>query len=252
MECEAGGELMLNGTHRIDFDYGRDVVMDVWHRMAAHPTACDSKPSTGRTIYIDEQVWYSIGGGFVRQGDADDLMIGIHEKPPAGTAFADQTDDSSTDIDMDMPYPFTTCDELISLCDEHHMSVADVVWANETAMRSAVQVRSDLDTVWHVMRRCVQHGCNTNQTVLPAALTCPAGRQKCMQGSHPTATCSNGTTGAPTPYSNHRTPHGSTCSHWRFPRRTRQADASSPRYQRCGWRHSGGAPLLLAFRGSCG
>ncbi|WP_368115494.1 serine dehydratase beta chain, partial [Bifidobacterium adolescentis] len=31
MECEAGGELMLNGTHRIDFDYGRDVVMDVWH-----------------------------------------------------------------------------------------------------------------------------------------------------------------------------------------------------------------------------
>ena len=50
MECEAGGELMLNGTHRIDFDYGRDVVMDVWHRMAAHPTACDSKPSTGRTI----------------------------------------------------------------------------------------------------------------------------------------------------------------------------------------------------------
>ena len=56
-------------------------------------------------------------------------MIGIHEKPPAGTAFADQTDDSSTDIDMDMPYPFTTCDELISLCDERHMSVADVVWA---------------------------------------------------------------------------------------------------------------------------
>lgn len=53
------------------------------------------------------------------------------------------------------------------------MSVADVVWANETAMRSAVQVRSDLDTVWHVMRRCVQHGCNTNQTVLPGGLDVP-------------------------------------------------------------------------------
>ena len=53
------------------------------------------------------------------------------------------------------------------------MSVADVVWANETAMRSAVQVRSDLATVWHVMRRCVQHGCNTNQTVLPGGLDVP-------------------------------------------------------------------------------
>ena len=144
MECEAGGELMLNGTHRIDFDYGRDVVMDVWHRMAAHPNGMRFQAFDRQNNLIDEQVWYSIGGGFVRQGDADDLMIGIHEKPPAGTAFADQTDDSSTDIDMDMPYPFTTCDELISLCDEHHMSVADVVWANETAMRSAVQVRSDL------------------------------------------------------------------------------------------------------------
>lgn len=229
MECEAGGELMLNGTHRIDFDYGRDVVMDVWHRMAAHPNGMRFQAFDRQNNLIDEQVWYSIGGGFVRQGDADDLMIGIHEKPPAGTAFADQTDDSSTDIDMDMPYPFTTCDELISLCDERHMSVADVVWANETAMRSAVQVRSDLDTVWHVMRRCVQHGCNTNQTVLPGGLDVPRRAPKCMQGSHPTATCSNGTAGAPTPYSNHRTPHGSTCSHWRFPRRTRQADASSPR-----------------------
>ncbi len=173
MECEAGGELMLNGTHRIDFDYGRDVVMDVWHRMAAHPNGMRFQAFDRQNNLIDEQVWYSIGGGFVRQGDADDLMIGIHEKPPAGTAFADQTDDSSTDIDMDMPYPFTTCDELISLCDERHMSVADVVWANETAMRSAVQVRSDLDTVWHVMRRCVQHGCNTNQTVLPGGLDVP-------------------------------------------------------------------------------
>ena len=203
MECEAGGELMLNGTHRIDFDYGRDVVMDVWHRMAAHPNGMRFQAFDRQNNLID-------GTGLVfhwrwirQTRRRRRLMIGIHEKPPAGTAFADQTDDSSTDIDMDMPYPFTTCDELISLCDEHHMSVADVVWANETAMRSAVQVRSDLDTVWHVMRRCVQHGCNTNQTVLLAALTCPAGRQKCMQGSHPTATCSNGTAGAPTLYSNH-------------------------------------------------
>ena len=36
-ECERSGELSLNGTHRIPFDYAHDVVMDVWHRMAAHP-----------------------------------------------------------------------------------------------------------------------------------------------------------------------------------------------------------------------
>lgn len=31
-ECERSGELSLNGTHRIPFDYAHDVVMDVWHR----------------------------------------------------------------------------------------------------------------------------------------------------------------------------------------------------------------------------
>ena len=72
---------MLNGTHRIDFDYGRDVVMDVWHRMAAHPNGIRFQAFDRQNNLIDEQVWYSIGGGFVRQGDADDLMIGIHEKP---------------------------------------------------------------------------------------------------------------------------------------------------------------------------
>ena len=36
---------------------------------------------------VDEQVWYSIGGGFVRQGNAEDLMIGIHERPPGRNVF---------------------------------------------------------------------------------------------------------------------------------------------------------------------
>lgn len=97
-------------------------------------------------------------------------MIGIHERPPIGTSFADQQSDSSLDDGSDVPYPFTSCDELIALCEKHHMSIADIVWANETAMQSAVQVRSELDNVWRVMRRCVQHGCHTSQTVLPGGL----------------------------------------------------------------------------------
>lgn len=170
-ECEKNGELMLGGTHRIGFDYGRDVVMDAWHRMAAHPNGMRFQAFDRQNNLVDEQVWYSIGGGFVRRGCADDPMIGIHEKPPEGTAFVDRDDDSL--VETDVPYPFTTCDELISLCDEHHMSIADVVWANETSMRSAVQVRSELDNVWRVMRRCVRHGCSSDGKVLPGGLDVP-------------------------------------------------------------------------------
>ncbi|KFI89645.1 L-serine ammonia-lyase [Bifidobacterium ruminantium] len=170
-ECEKNGELMLAGTHRIGFDYDRDVVMDVWHRMAAHPNGMRFQAFDRQNNLVDEQVWYSVGGGFVRRGSADDPMIGIHEKTLEGTAFVDRDDDSLTETDA--PYPFSTCDELISLCDEHHMSIADVVWANETSMRSAVQVRSELDNVWRVMRRCVRHGCCSSRKVLPGGLDVP-------------------------------------------------------------------------------
>ena len=102
-ECEASGELLLAGKHRIDFDYEHDVVMDVWHRMAAHPNGMRFQAFDQQNNLVDEQVWYSIGGGFVRQGNAEDLMIGIHERPPVGTSFADQQSDSSLDDVSDVP-----------------------------------------------------------------------------------------------------------------------------------------------------
>lgn len=70
-ECERSGELSLNGTHRIPFDYARDVVMDVWHRMAAHPNGMRFQAFDAYDNLIEEQVWYSIGGGFVRRGSDD-------------------------------------------------------------------------------------------------------------------------------------------------------------------------------------
>lgn len=60
-ECERSGELSLNGTHRIPFDYAHDVVMDVWHRMAAHPNGMRFQAFDAYDNLIEEQVWYSIG-----------------------------------------------------------------------------------------------------------------------------------------------------------------------------------------------
>ena len=170
--CERSGGLALAGTHRIGFDYARDMVMDGWHRMAAHPNGMRFQAFDHQNNLVDEQVWYSIGGGFVRQGTAEDAMIGIHERPPRGTTLADQHEDVSENTD-EVPYPFATCDELIALCEEHHMSISEIVWANETSMRPSAQVRTELDNIWQVMRECVLRGCNTRKTVLPGGLDVP-------------------------------------------------------------------------------
>lgn len=177
-ECERSGALWLNGTHRIAFDYGRDVVFDQWRRMAAHPNGMRFEAFDVDGGLVDEQVWYSIGGGFIQQGHVDDRLIGNHDRLSAEskslqnveTVDADASAENST---SDAPYPFATCDELIAICHREGMSIADVVWANETAFRPADEVRARLLAVWQVMRTCVSNGCSSGEPVLPGGLDVP-------------------------------------------------------------------------------
>ena len=171
--CALDDTLNLAGLKRIHFDYDRDVVFEQWKRMAAHPNGMRFQAFDAAASLVDEQVWYSIGGGFVRKGAPEDPMIGIHERPPEGASFADADESSSTDFGVEAPYPFSSCTELVSLCREHHLSIAELVWANETASRSGIQVRSDIDAIWRVMRACVDHGCTSAEPTLPGGLDVP-------------------------------------------------------------------------------
>lgn len=171
--CALDDTLNLAGVKRIGFHYDTDMVFEQWKRMAAHPNGMRFQAFDAAGSLVDEQVWYSIGGGFIRQGRPDDLMIGIHERPPEGTAFADEDENASTDFGPDAPYPFSSCAELVTLCRERHLSIAELVWANETATRSGVQVRAAIDNVWKVMRECVNHGCSSTESVLPGGLDVP-------------------------------------------------------------------------------
>ena len=171
--CALDDTLNLAGLKRIHFDYDRDVVFEQWKRMAAHPNGMRFQAFDAAASLVDEQVWYSIGGGFVRKGAPEDPMIGIHERPPEGASFADADESASTDFGVEAPYPFSSCTELVSLCREHHLSIAELVWANETASRSGIQVRSDIDAIWRVMRACVDHGCTSAEPTLPGGLDVP-------------------------------------------------------------------------------
>ena len=95
--CALDDTLNLAGLKRIHFDYDRDVVFEQWKRMAAHPNGMRFQAFDAAASLVDEQVWYSIGGGFVRKGAPEDPMIGIHERPPEGASFADTDKSSSTD-----------------------------------------------------------------------------------------------------------------------------------------------------------
>ena len=169
--CAEHRSLNLAGEQAVTYDDSRDMVLDRWHRLAPHPNGIRFQAFDAQNNIVDEQVWYSIGGGFIRQGHAGDLLISNHEKAPAGSAL--QENDSATDFGPDVPYPFTSCDELIALCQSHELSIAQLVWANETAYQTADQVRARLNGVWTVMRDCIHAGCSSTVKTLPGGLDVP-------------------------------------------------------------------------------
>ena len=59
-----------------------------------------------------------------------------HSAPPLGVDEVEHTGQP--------PYLFTTAGELHQICLEHDLTIAQVIWENERAFRSATQIREGL------------------------------------------------------------------------------------------------------------
>lgn len=177
-DCKESGTLTLAHEHTIDFDYDNDVIFEKWKRMVAHPNGMRFVCTDSNGDLVDEQVWYSIGGGFIRKGFADDAMVGLHDRTDAESDESNKLDNPKNNDsikDSTVPYPFISCDELISICNKEHMSISDVVWQNELALHEGDSdyVRNYLLHVWNVMSKCVENGCKSTQNILPGGLDVP-------------------------------------------------------------------------------
>lgn len=99
-------------------------------------------------IMIDERTYFSVGGGFV-----------IEEGEEAAGG------DSLTDV----PYPFESAEELISMANEARISIADLKMANEMTARSREEVEAGILRIYQVMRECIGSSL-TRIGYLPGAL----------------------------------------------------------------------------------
>lgn len=141
------GSLLLNGTQQIAIGYD-DIVFAPLTRLPEHPNAL--KFTTWKNTHEEpfaESIFYSIGGGFIRrEGEKANLA-------PSSTH----------------PLPFESAEQLVKICAEHKLSVADVARTNETALHAGKSIDARLDTIWAAMERCVTQGLHTSGT-LPGGL----------------------------------------------------------------------------------
>jgi len=145
------GLLTLPSIGPLKFKESTDLVMHKRRALPFHPNGMvfSAFDDLGNSVF--SCTYYSVGGGFVV-----DETAAADENP----LVADTTE---------VPYPFTTGDRLLEICDEHGLTIAEVMMANELTFRSEASVRSGLIEIWDAMQACVKRGCRENG-ILPGGM----------------------------------------------------------------------------------
>jgi len=140
----------LLGRHEIAFDEKADLVFNKRQKLPFHTNGMRFSAYDAEGNELATRDYYSVGGGFVVNHDeaAEDRIV------------ADTTE---------QPYPFTSGDELLKLCEQHGMSIAQLMLANESVWRPEAETRAGLLAIWQAMQDCVTRGLRS-PGVLPGGL----------------------------------------------------------------------------------
>ena len=132
-------DIRAAGRFEIDFNYQRELER---HTNGMTFAALDA---TGEVL--QEEDYFSLGGGFIARGDEPEP--GSQGKEP--------------------PFPFATSESLLGLAASNGLSIAELVFQNELTWRSEEDVVAELTAVHDAMLACIDRGLRTDG-VLPGQI----------------------------------------------------------------------------------
>lgn len=127
----------------------------VFHRRKTLPRHANGMTlfAYNKTELLLSLTYYSIGGGFI-----------VEE-----SQFDAQKSEKFAEAQMDAPFPFSTANELMHICQENSFRISSLMLKNETMLRPESEVREKLVHIWHVMQECIENGMST-EGILPGGL----------------------------------------------------------------------------------
>ena len=131
--------LRLSGRREIAIDLRKDMIFHKRQTLPHHPNGMRFAALDAQGDLLLTRDYYSVGGGFVVNT----------EDAAADRIMSDRTE---------LRYPFSTGAELLAICDDQGLRIADVMFANEQAWRDADEVRNGIFALWQAMKDCVQRG----------------------------------------------------------------------------------------------
>ena len=152
-EVRASGKLPLLGSHSIDF---REQEHLLFHVDTLYPPGASTRHPNGvrfsaydKGSMLLQNTYFSIGGGFI-----------VPDGENADNAPVTMTQ---------MPYPFTSAAQLLERAEQQGLTIAEVMFANECALRKPDEVREGVLQIWQVMQASIEHGMVT-PGILPGGL----------------------------------------------------------------------------------
>jgi L-serine dehydratase len=131
--------LSLFNLHSLAFEEKQHLIFHYDKSLPLHPngmrfTACDADQKI-----LDQQIYYSVGGGFVVSEKEAQVSSHVRESQP-------------------IPYNFNSGEELLQLGREHGLAIHQIVLENEKCWRPETEIHEKLFAIWQVMQACVQRG----------------------------------------------------------------------------------------------
>ncbi|TDQ75449.1 L-serine ammonia-lyase [Sphingobacterium yanglingense] len=140
------GELVLGGSHKIDFNYEEQLLFLFDQSLPFHPNAV-----TFQAFLIDgkaiSETYYSIGGGFVVQENDSETVLS----------------------EVDLAFPVDSAQQLMSACMRTGLKISEIVLENECAWRPESETKAGILRIFQTIKECIYKGCHTDG-VLPGGL----------------------------------------------------------------------------------
>ncbi|MFL6463347.1 MAG: L-serine ammonia-lyase [Bryobacteraceae bacterium] len=147
-EIRVRKQMPLLKEKTIPFHEEKDLLFHNDEKLPGHPNAMKFSAFDGKGELLASEIYYSVGGGFiVREGEGTDLR----PKP------------------LDVPYPFYNGAELLEQAEAQGITIAQLMFENEAALRSENEVRARIRRIWQVMDECIERGLHTGG-ILPGGL----------------------------------------------------------------------------------
>jgi L-serine dehydratase len=140
--------LNVLGKRKIEFRVADHLQFHRNRALPTHPNAMQFTAFDVAGTILAQEVYFSIGGGFIQKQGAQEETEAQRRCPP---------------------FPFSSAQELVESAQGAKLPVWAIILENEKTLRDEIEIRLRVQQLWQVMRECIERGARTDG-ILPGGL----------------------------------------------------------------------------------